>query len=81
MWIDVNERLPELEKISLNTKRRPKSVRVLCTCKQRSDKVLVKEGYYELWNNKPCWRIPGSIDSVTHWMSLPEPPKEDDIDE
>lgn len=80
-WIDVNERLPELEKISLNTKRRPKSVRVLCACKQRSGKVLVKEGYYELWSNNPCWRIPGSIDSVTHWMPLPEPPKEDNTNE
>lgn len=74
-WISVEDRLPELEKTSLNTKHRPKSARVLCSCTQRSGKVLVKEGYYELWNNSPCWRIPGSIDSVTHWMPLPEPPK------
>ena len=48
--------------------------------KQR-EKYLVKEngdkeGYYEpCANGSVFWRIPGSIDSVTHWMTLPEPPK------
>ena len=74
-WISVDERLPELEDGRNWGNHRPRSIRVLCVCKQRSGKVFVKEGYYELFSNKPCWRIPGSIDEVTHWMPLPEPPK------
>lgn len=74
-WISVDERLPELEDGRNWGNHRPKSIRVLCVCQQRSGKTFVKEGYYELFSNKPCWRIPGSIDSVTHWMPLPKPPK------
>lgn len=74
-WISVDERLPELEDGRNWGNHRPKSIRVLCVCQQRSGKTFVKEGYYELFSNKPCWRIPGSIDTVTHWMPLPEPPK------
>lgn len=80
-WIDVKERLPEIEKEEKHGDHKiKKSVRVLCACKQKSGKVLVKEGYYHIWDwsGKPYWRIPGSIDSVTHWMPLPEPPKEKD---
>ena len=75
-WIDVNDKLPELETIpaKIDSRQKPKSIRVLCACKQRSGKVLVKEGFYELWGDRPVWRIPGSIDVVTHWMPLPEPP-------
>ena len=75
-WIDVNDKLPELEIVpkKADSHHKPKSVRVLCTCKQRSGKVFVKEGFYELWDDNPVWRIPGSIDAVTHWMPLPEPP-------
>lgn len=76
-WISVEERLPELEgkartwgKLQIQP-----SVRVLCTCVQKSGKVLVKEGFYELWGDRVVWKIPGSIDSVTHWMPLPEPLK------
>ncbi len=79
-WIDVNERLPEIiaEKTRFEQTVK-KSIRVLCVCKQKSGKVLVKEGYCEWfnWSDKPSWRIPGNIDSVTHWMPLPEPPKMD----
>lgn len=74
-WISVDEKLPELEDGRNWGNHRPRSIRVLCVCQQRSGKVFVKEGYYELFSNRPCWRIPGSIDSVTHWMPLPEPPK------
>jgi hypothetical protein len=55
------------------------SIRVLCVCKQKSGKVMVKEGYCEIWDDSdygPYWKIPGSIDSVTHWMPLPTPPTE-----
>lgn len=78
-WINVEDRLPEIESTGKGwgNHQISKSVRVLCVCKQKSGKVLVKEGYYEIWddNQNPYWKIPGSIDSVTHWMSMPEPPK------
>ena len=80
-WISVNDGLPEIEKEEKHGDHRiKKSVRVLCACKQKSGKVLVKEGYYHIWDwsDEPYWRIPGNIDSVTHWMPLPEPPKEKD---
>jgi hypothetical protein len=74
-WISVDERLPEIDP---NKKGKyhniPVSIRVLCACKQESGKVMVKEGYCEIFDDGPFWRIPGSIDSVTHWMYLPEPP-------
>ena len=76
-WISVKEDLPEIEsEKTQNGKTIKESVRVLCACKQKSGKVFVKEGYYQLhdWSEEPYWRIPGSIDSVTHWMRLPEPP-------
>lgn len=79
-WISVEDRLPEVETTAKGwgDHKVQKSIRVLCACKQKSGKVLVKEGYYELWDYsvKPYWRIPGSIDSVTHWMPLPTPPTE-----
>lgn len=77
-WISVEERLPDLEPNIIKWGDRgykQNSVRVLCVCKQKSGKVMVKEGYYEVWDGnktRPYWKIPGSIDSVTHWMPLPE---------
>ena len=76
-WTSVKYGLPEIEsEKTRNGKTIKKSVRVLCACKQKSGKLLVKEGYYEWfnWSKEPTWRIPGGIDSVTHWMPLPEPP-------
>lgn len=78
-WISVEDRLPEPETpIKWRDYKGYKSVRVLCVCKQKSGKILIKEGFYEKWehNDEPYWKIPGSIDSVTHWMPLPEPPTE-----
>lgn len=77
-WIPVSERLPEI--VSTNKRYRStikKSIRVLCVCVQKSGKTMVKEGYCEWYNDypEPRWQIPGTIDSVTHWMPLPEPPK------
>ena len=76
-WISVDERLPDLEGSARTwgDLRIQPSVRVLCACKQKSGKVFVKEGYCEMWGNRVVWKIPGSIDSVTHWMPLPEAPK------
>ena len=78
-WISVKDRLPEIDSTGRGwgDHRVSKSVRVLCACKQKSGKVFVKEGYYELWDysQNPDWKIPGTINSVTHWMPLPEPPE------
>ena len=81
-WISVKDRLPDLEPSLIkygSMGYKQKSIRVLCTCKQKSGKVMVKEGYCEVWVDNPTnpyWRVPGSIDSVTHWMLLPSPPTE-----
>jgi hypothetical protein len=78
-WISVKERLPE----AVSTHKEYKttvtsSSRVLCVCVQKSGKRMVKEGFCEWYGNNPkaYWKIPGTIDAVTHWMPLPKPPKE-----
>ena len=77
-WISVEDRLPSLDATKTDDFGRQKSVRVLCVCKQKSGKVFVKEGYYVVGaGDGVYWRIPGSIDSVTHWMPLPEPQEVD----
>lgn len=75
-WISVEDRLPEIESTETRYGRcTHKTIRVLCACKQKSGKVMVKEGYCEIYADKRFfWKIPGSIDSVTHWMLLPAPP-------
>ena len=77
-WISVDERLPEIDPNKKGRRDNKVSIRVLCACKQWSGKKMVKEGYCELFDDGPFWRIPGSIDSVTHWMYLPEPPEEEE---
>jgi hypothetical protein len=78
-WISVDERLPEIEgdARTWGELKIRKSVRVLCACVQKSGKTFVKEGYCEVWGDsqRAYWKIPGSIDKVTHWMPLPEAPK------
>ena len=77
-WISVKEKLPEI--VSTHKGYRStikKSIRVLCVCVQKSGKTMVKEGYCEWYNDypEPRWQIPGTIDNVTHWQYLPQPPK------
>lgn len=78
-WISVDERLPKIEgdARTWGELKIRKSVRVLCACVQKSGKTFVKEGYCEVWgdSHRAYWKIPGSIDKVTHWMPLPEAPK------
>lgn len=82
-WIPVTERLPDITK-TIKARRNVyrKSERVLCACLQADGKRLVKEGYMEFFNDypEPNWIIPGTIHSVTHWMPMPEPPKEIDYE-
>ena len=77
-WISVEDKLPEIVSIHKGYRSTvKKSIRVLCVCVQKSGKTMVKEGYCEWYNDyqEPRWQIPGTIDDVTHWMPLPQPPK------
>lgn len=77
-WISVKDRLPEVVSTHKGYRRTiKKSIRVLCVCVQKSGKTMVKEGYCEWYNDypEPRWQIPGTIDKVTHWQYLPQPPK------
>ena len=77
-WISVDDKLPEVVSIQKGYRSTvKKSIRVLCVCVQKSGKTMVKEGYCEWYNDypEPRWKIPGTIDEVTHWQYLPRPPK------
>ena len=77
-WISVKDKLPEVVSIHKGYRSTvKKSIRVLCVCVQKSGKTMVKEGYCEWYNDyqEPRWQIPGTIDEVTHWQYLPNPPK------
>ena len=77
-WISVADKLPEVVSIHKGYRSTvKKSIRVLCVCVQKSGKTMVKEGYCEWYNDyqEPSWKIPGTIDEVTHWQYLPQPPK------
>ena len=77
-WISVEDRLPEVASTHKEYKTKVKSsIRVLCACVQKSGKTMVKEGYCEWYGDNPKahWKIPGTIDGITHWMPMPEPPK------
>lgn len=81
-WINVNDKLPDVKsthKLKYRDGFYTMSVRVLCACRQKSGDRMVKEGYCEVWNDRAVvWRIPGTIDEVTHWMPLPELPEEEE---
>ena len=77
-WISVDDKFPEVVSIQKGYRSTvKKSIRVLCVCVQKSGKTMVKEGYCEWYNDyqEPRWKIPGTIDEVTHWQYLPQPPK------
>ena len=77
-WVSVEDKLPDVVSIHKGYRGTvKKSIRVLCVCVQKSGKTMVKEGYCEWYNDyqEPRWQIPGTIDEVTHWQYLPQPPK------
>lgn len=54
---------------------------ICCEYDEETDEYYLKEGWYEVIHN---WDDYGSVvigDFVTHWMPLPEPPKEDKDDD
>lgn len=75
-WIPCTEQLPTpVSKRNRYTGKCWTSETVLCVCVQNGGKRMVKEGRCEFYGDTPVWRIPGTIDSVTHWMPMPELPK------
>lgn len=65
-WIPVSERLPEKEGTYITT----------TNATGRSQGVLVQEYVYRNGVGKWRWHDRYSPWTVTHWMPLPEPPKE-----
>ena len=62
-WIPVTERLPDVA-IRHNSRweHSTESVRVLCVCKQKSGKRMVKEGCCKVYaSGIVYWAIPGAI--------------------
>lgn len=50
--------------------------RVLVVVDQTNGTRMVKEGYAEVYTTGyVCWKIPGTIKTVTHWMPMPELPE------
>lgn len=50
--------------------------RVLVVVDQTNGTRMVKEGYAEVYESGAiCWKIPGTIKEVTHWMPMPELPE------
>lgn len=70
-WISVKERLPELEKevliCDLNDERDERPYMDVWSLEDDEDGGIVWAGKDGAWY---------SLDDATHWMPLPEPPKE-----
>lgn len=64
-WIPVTERLPEDKKD------------VLAVVRYRNGTAGVNQGWYSYLNEQWCIGIFETNAPVTHWMPLPEPPKEE----
>ena len=71
-WIPVTERLPEDRVPVLAT------YIGFCTGEKSSDLLAVRfEGMWCYWDGDPCSYDESKV-KITHWMPLPEPPKEAD---
>ena len=74
-WIPVTERLPEDD---LPKGSKVKQIKVLTALK--SDKgvrtIRSQMRYRMTWYNSAPWAWKCSGSEITHWMPLPEPPKE-----
>ena len=66
-WISVKDYIPELMKDVLVYDARNKNMAVGSLWKKEDDSYF--------WKDSSGWML--TIGEVTHWMPLPEPPKED----
>lgn len=75
-WIPVEERLPEdyLPKNSM-----VKQIKVLTALKSSNGAITVRSQmrYRMTWYTSAPWAWKCSGSEITHWMPLPEPPKEE----
>ena len=76
-WIDVKDRLPEPETDVLVVCNQNGYVFVCPAIDEESDDYYIPEGWWENRKFNPDDVYNNLIDcAVTHWMPLPEPPKE-----
>lgn len=68
-WISVKEQLPEDI-----IKAGKKQIKVLVYMKCKKSDCIRTQLRYKDWHGEWVWK---SSEEVTHWMPLPEPPKED----
>jgi hypothetical protein len=69
-WISVNDALPELTVcVDLYVDWQDYTGRV-CNCFRNND------GDYWMWDDSVRFKININASLVTHWMPLPEPPKD-----
>lgn len=75
IWIPVTERLPEddLPKYS-----KAKQIKVLTASKSDNGVITVRSQmrFRMTWYKSAPWAWKSSGSEVTHWMPMPEPPKE-----
>ena len=65
-WISVKDRLPDEKNPVLMWSRRSRTVPTCAACQ------------YELWDWHPEYSPHDyGLEMITHWMPLPEPPKEE----
>ena len=70
-WIPVTERLPE-DRVPVLT-----TYIGFCTGEKSSDLLAVRfEGMWCYWDGDPCSYDECKVE-ITHWMPLPQPPKEE----
>ena len=75
-WIPVTERFPE-DDLPKDSKR--KQIKVLVAYKTKSGVVVRTQIRNKgLWGKPEKWDWVKVSDPITHWMPLPEPPKEDE---
>lgn len=78
-WISVNNQLPEN---TLPKNSKAKVIKVLVAIKgENGYTVRTQTRFREKWDDKEVWSWRFSCGKVTHWMPLPEPPKEKKYDE
>jgi hypothetical protein len=82
-WISVKERLPEDVILDGKKSTRYKAIKVLVAIKGSNGVTTIrtqtrfKDYSYKSGKEYLEWRWRESIGKVTHWMPLPNPPKED----
>lgn len=75
-WISVKDRMPE------NGNENQKAIKVLVAIKSKNGitvrtQTRFQDRLYHADGYEICWKWRYSAGEVTHWMPIPEPPRED----